>query len=110
MALHLAAAPRCALQPQVRDQEVQEKAQAKGQVTSVVDGRVGQETLADLVVQEVSEGQAAQEEDRTARAVQARTRISRSTWRLRWAKWCRRTRWRTTTPSSAVRRTSSSSS
>ena len=50
---------------------VQEKAQARGQATSVVDGRVGQETLADLVVQEVSEGQAAQEEDRTARAVQA---------------------------------------
>ena len=41
---------------------VQEKAQAKGQETSEVDGRVGQETLAD---------QAAQEEDRTARAVQA---------------------------------------
>ena len=66
-----AAAPRCALQPQVRDQEVQEKAQAKGQVTLEVDGRAGQETSADQEVQEVSEGQAAQEEDRTARAVQA---------------------------------------
>ena len=50
---------------------VQEKAQAKGQVTLEVDGRAGQETSADQEVQEVSEGQAAQEEDRTARAVQA---------------------------------------
>ena len=46
-ALHQAAAPRCALQPQEKDQEVQGKAQAKGQETSEVDGRVGQETLAD---------------------------------------------------------------
>ena len=68
---HHAAAPRCALQPQENDQVVQVKAQATGQATSVVDGRVGQETLADQMVQEVSEGQAAQEEDPTARAVQA---------------------------------------
>ena len=42
-----AAAPRCALQPQEKDQVVQVKAQAKGQETSEVDGRSGQETLAD---------------------------------------------------------------
>ena len=70
-ASHQAAAPRCALQPQEKDQVVQVKAQAKGQVTLEVDGRDGQETSADQEVQEVSEGQAAQEEDRTARAVQA---------------------------------------
>ena len=70
-ASHRAAAPRCAPQPQEKDQVVQVKAQAKGQVTLEVDGRDGQETSADQEVQEVSEGQAAQEEDRTARAVQA---------------------------------------
>ena len=46
-ASHQAVAPRCALQPQEKDQVVQGKAQAKGQETSEVDGRVGQETLAD---------------------------------------------------------------
>ena len=70
-ASHQAAASRCALQPQGKDQVVQVKAQAKGQATLEVDGRAGQETSADQEVQEVSEGQAAQEEDRTARAVQA---------------------------------------
>ena len=69
-ALPRAVAPRCALQPQEKDQVVQVKAQAKGQATLEVDGRDGQETSAAQEVQEVSEGQAAQEEDPTARAVQ----------------------------------------